>query len=259
MGGRGKQDNIVQSVMRAVDILEALERSKGEFGVSDLSRELGLHKSTVYGILNTLAQRGLVEQVTSTGKYRLGIRLFEMGHRIIEEMDFQSLAAPIMESLVEKYQETCHLVVRNGPDVVYVEKRESARSVRIASKVGTRLPCYCTGVGKALLAEMTDDEVEELYKGKQLKAFTSSTMTDMGLLREELRKIRKQGYAEDYGEFDESVMCVSAVVTNHTGRPVAAISISGPSSRMDEARMREMALAVKEAAERLSRQLGGRG
>lgn len=253
---RGKKDNVVQSVMRAIDILESFDSGSAELGVSDISRAVGLHKSTVYGLLNTLAQRGYVDQDPASGKYRLGIKLFEMGCRVTDRMDLQTQAVPVLEDLVSKFQETVHLVVRDGRDVVYVAKRECARSVRIASSVGRRLPCYCTGVGKAMLSELSEEELDALYKGRELRAFTRNTITDLDRLKQELRAIRERGYSFDMEEFDVGVRCVAAAVKDHTGRVVGALSIAGPASRMTQERMSEMAVAVKQAARYLSRQLG---
>jgi DNA-binding IclR family transcriptional regulator len=246
----------IQSVERALDILEAFERGPAEIGVSELGRETGLHKSTVFGLLNTLCRRGYVEKNPESGKYRLGLRAFQIGSVVLNRMDLPALAAPILQELVDKHQETVHLVVRDGFNVVYIAKRESPRSVRIVSQVGRRLPCYCTGVGKVLLAHMPEEELQALLSANELKRFTRNTIVEPQALKAELRVIRERGYALDNEEIEEGLKCVAAPVRNHTGKVVAAMSVAGPASRMTSGRIAEIIDSVKSAALELSRRLG---
>lgn len=250
---------LIQSVDRALSIIEAFRNGSDELGVTELGKRLGLHKSTTHGILTTLCSRGYVEQDPITGKYRLGIRLFEMGSLVLDRMDLQIQAGPILDGLREGFQETVHLVIADGLDVVYISKRESPRSVRIVSQVGRRLPCHCTGVGKVLLAALAPGDLDRLLGTGELKRFTQNTITDPKQLREELDRVRECGYAFDNEEIEEGLRCVAAPVSDMTGKAIAAISVAGPRSRMTLERMSGMAGTVKTAARDLSRRLGYRG
>lgn len=210
----------------------------------------------MFGLLNTLSQRGYLEKNPETGRYRLGLRVFEVGSTVLDRMDLPALAGPILQRLVERHEETVHLVVRDGGYVVYIAKRESPRSMRIVSQVGRRLPCHCTGVGKALLAYLPEEELEALVRENGLARYTRNTITDMAALRAELAKIRAQSYAMDNEEIEEGLRCVAAPVRNHTGKVVAAMSVAGPSSRMTPERVSEIIESVKAASWELSHRLG---
>ncbi|MGE5485680.1 MAG: IclR family transcriptional regulator [Ignavibacteriales bacterium] len=250
--------NVVQSVERALDIIEALEQGPAEIGVSELGRRLGLHKSTIFGLLNTLSKRGYLEKNQETGKYRLGLRAFEVGSTVLNRMDLPALAGPILQNLVNDHQETVHLVIRDGFEVVYVAKRESARSVRIVSQVGRRLPCYCTGVGKALLAYIPEEDIEAFFRKTGFRKFTKNTIADLETLKAELERIRVEGYAIDNEEIEEGLKCVAAPVRDHTGKVVAALSVAGPASRMTGEKIAQLVSCVKAASAELSHRLGYR-
>lgn len=249
------KSNFIQSVDRALQILDVFSGKNKELGVTEIAKALDIHKSTVFGLIATLEHKGYLEQNLENGKYKLGIKLFELGNLVQEGMDLRAIAAPIITQLVDSYGETVHLVICDHNEVVYIDKKESTKAIRILSQVGTRLPMYCTGVGKCLLAFLPEDTLKAVMKNG-LIPFTPNTLTEPDKLLNELQKIREQGFAFDLEEIEPGLRCVAAPIKNHKGEVVAAISLSGPSMRMDEQRMKELTLPVKESALEISRKLG---
>lgn len=247
----------IQSVDRAIAILEQMASRGGSASLSDLASALGLCRSTVHGLLATMKQRGLVAQETN-GVYVLGIKLFELGTVAVSRLDLRTIAGPVLQQLVDKFQETAHLVVADGLDVIYIDKRECARSMRIVSQVGYRLPAYCTAVGKAILAFMPTEELDRLLADVELQAWTRNTITDKQLLKADLQEVRRRGYALDREEIFEGLCCVGAPIRDHTHQVIAALSVAGPSMRLGPDRIAEVIPAVVEAAALISHQLGHR-
>lgn len=246
---------LIRSIQQAFAVLEALaERGNGR-GVTELAHKTGLAKSSVHAILKTLATMGYVQQDELTNRYLLGLRLFQLANAVPIVLDVRSAAAPYLEQLVEKYQETVHLVVLDEGEALYIDKRESPRSIHVVSQVGRKLPCHCTGVGKALLAHLPQEQVDAIIR-KGLPRFTARTITDPQRLYEELRLVRERGYAVDDEEIMDGLRCVAAPIRNYTGSVIAALSVSGPVSRMTLDRLPEIAQDVMSAADQTSRRLG---
>jgi DNA-binding IclR family transcriptional regulator len=203
-----------------------------------------------------LERHRLVDKHPDTGRYRLGLRLFELGSKAISVLDLRERSRPFLDQVLSETQETVHLCILDEGEVLYLEKLEPQRSVRLASRVGRRVPAYCTSVGKAILAELPEAEVDSIIRRSGLKRITPNTITTPSALKEELRKIRAKGYSIDDEENEEGVRCVGAVVRDYSGRPAAAISVSGPAFRVTKANVAEIAKSVTQAATALSRELG---
>lgn len=247
----------VQAVERALTILEALARAEGPVTLSSLSAEVGLHISTVHRLLNTLARRGFVEQEPYQGRYRLGLKVFEIGHRALYSLDIRAVARPFLRHLVEEFNETANLAVLDGTEVVYIDQVESKNMVKMLARPGTRGPAYCTGAGKVLLAGLPPFQLEKVLSNLNLYPYTPATITSVERLKKELEEIRQQGYAIDRGELEEGVRCVAAPIKNHEQRVVAALSVSGPSSRITEELLQsKLVEAVCRAARAISEALG---
>lgn len=238
-------------------ILEQLADCGGSASLSDLARNLGLSRSTVHGLLATMRQWGFVTQ-DSNGHYALGIKLFELGTLAVSRLDLRVIAGPILQRLVDEFNETVHLVVGDGLDVVYIDKRESPQSMRIVSQVGRRLPAYCTSVGKAMLAFLPEQELDELLARVELQPWTHNTITDKEQLKAHLREVRRRGYALDNEEIFEGLRCVGAPIRDHLKQVVAAVSVAGPSVRLAPDRISGIIPAVVKAATEISHQLGWR-
>ncbi len=252
-----RENGTIQSIDRAIQLLESLAGRGGRAALSELAQDAGLSRSTVHGLLATMKKRGFVAQ-DPDGNYILGLKLFELGSLAVTRLDLRAVAAPFLQGLVDEFQETVHLVLSDGLDVVYIDKRESLQSMRIVSQVGLRLPAYCTGVGKAILAFKDKAELDQLLASVTLKPWTQHTITDKAQLLACLREIRSQGYALDNEEIIEGLRCVGVPIRDYSGQVIAALSVSGPSVRMEPARVERIIPAVVAAAGEISQQLGYR-
>src|SRR5712692_8354838 len=249
----------VQVLDRALAALEILANRDGECSLVDLCPALKLHKSTVHRLMMVLEQHRLVVKNPDTGRYRLGLRLYELGSRAIDGLDLRGRARPYLDRLQDEFGETVFFCILDEGQVFYVEKVESQRSVRTACTVGSRAPAYCTAVGKAMLAELAEAEVSGIVCRWGLKVVTANTITTATALRAELRAVRSRGYAIDDEEKEEGLRCVSAAVRGHSGKLFAAMSVSGPAFRMTKERVPEIGQAVMRAANELSAELGYQG
>lgn len=262
VGVRGGQEGTpgsltgTQVVDRVVDILETFPKHGPELGVSEISRILGLKKATAHRLLVALRRRGLVAQDPLSRRYRLGLKLWELGAMATSHVDWVDRVKPYLEQLTQLTGETSHLAVLSDGQVLYVEKVESPRSLRIPSQVGRRLPVHCTAVGKALIAFLPDEVLQSIVGHHGLKAFTTNTITDLDRLRAELATAREQGYTTDNEEIEEGLACIGAPVRDHSAHVVAAISIAGPASRVRSERMGDHIKAVVGVANAISRMLG---
>lgn len=246
----------VQVLDRAVVALEFLASRSTECSLAELCVGLKLHKSTVHRVMMALEQHRLVHKNPETGRYRLGLKLFEFGSKAFNAVDLRRHAKPYMDRLQREFGETVFLCILDDGQVFYMEKIESQQSVRTACTVGSRAPAYCTAVGKAMLSEVSENEVIEIVRRWGLKAVTANTITTAAALKTELRTIRARGYAIDNEEKEEGLRCVSAVVRGESGKLLAALSVSGPAFRVTKDRVPELGRALMQAAAELSGELG---
>ncbi|XEQ95053.1 HTH-type transcriptional regulator XynR [Sporomusa carbonis] len=256
MGNSTNDSKQIQSIARAVSILEHLALNGNEDSLSNISRTIGLSKSTTYSIIATLEQLGLVQQDQVSARYSLGMKLFEWGQVVHSSMDLRKIAVPPLQDLVAKYGETAHLGVLSQGEVVYIDKVDSQHSIRIASQIGGRNPAHCTGVGKMLMAELPAIEIDKILAEKGLTKFTEKTVTDPAVLKQHLCKIREQGYAIDDEEIESGLTCVAAPIRNHCKEVVAAISLSGPTHRMNAENLDQIIADVVSTADLISAHLG---
>jgi IclR family KDG regulon transcriptional repressor len=245
-----------QVVDRVVDILETFPRLGPELGVSDISRALGLKKATAHRLLASLRRRGVVSQDPVTRRYRLGLKLWELGSMATTQVDWIDRVKPFLQQLTDATGETTHLAVLSDGQVLYVDKVESSHSLRMPSQVGRRLPVHCTGIGKAQIAFLPDEVLRGLVTRRGLAAMTPRTITDLEALRAELAVIRERGYAIDNEEIEEGLTCIGAPIRDHSAHVVAAISIAGPSSRLRPDTLEAHAREVVATARAMSAVLG---
>jgi len=223
--------------------------------LQEICEKLDLNKSTAHGIINTLKHHGLIEQDPETQKYRLGLNLLVLGSKVLNRLDVRTIAAPILKEVCAKTDETVHLGILDGIEVVYIDKYESSQSMRLFTKIGTRYPAYCTGIGKAMLAFMpTEEQIKSIPD--ELNRFTEYTLKDKKEVIEHLKKVKQQGYAIDDEENMEGLRCVGAPIFDYSGKVVAAISVAGPSIRMTKDKIHEIIDILREAAEEISKRLG---
>jgi len=256
-GARGVSPRYrIQAIERAVSILNAFSPEDPELGVTELAERLGLHKSTVHRFMVNLDAAGLVERNPRTGRYRLGLRIFELGGLVMQQMNLWDEALPFLEGLVHDTGETGHLAVLDGGEAIYIERVEARRALRVPSAIGRGYPAHATNLGKVLLADLSRERVEAIVAERGLAAYTPHTITDLPRLEAELERIRALGYAVDNEEYDDGLRCIGAPVRDHSGHVVAALGIGGPVTRITPDRVDPLAELVMTAARGLSRRLG---
>ena len=248
----------IQVVDRALALLEVLSHQGPDLTLVQISEMLKLHKSTAHRLIMVLERHRLIEKNSNTGKYRLGLKLFELGTKAIGQLDLRERTRPFLERAVRDTGETGHLCVYDDGEVVYLDKIEPSRSVRLTSSVGRRNPAYCTAVGKAIMAYLPEAQVEAAVQKHGLAQLTRKTISNMLDLRAELAKVRKLGYAIDDEEHEEGVLCVGAPVWSFGEHPIAAISVSGPVFRLSHEKVPAVAESVMSIATALSKELGMR-
>ncbi|MDQ0200389.1 IclR family transcriptional regulator [Neobacillus ginsengisoli] len=249
-------ERLIQSIERAADVLELFLAAHQDLSVKEISDKLGLSKSTVHGIIKTLEYRGYLEQNPDDLKYKLGLKLFELGNRVVNNLDLGKIARPIIKELVEDLMETVHLVVFERGEVIYIEKLDGPRALRIYSQVGKRAPIHCTGVGKAILAFQEEEEIERILSNTDLQSFTEYTLTDKEDIKKQLRTIQEQGYSIDDEEIELGLKCVAAPIFDHQGKVIAAISCASPKIRLSEEKLVEVIKVIKLAAAKISQSMG---
>jgi DNA-binding IclR family transcriptional regulator len=248
----------VQSVERAAAMLRALGEAGRPLTPAEISARIGVPRPTVYRLLESLAREGLV---TPMGRgFTLGAAVLWLAARRLEQLELRTVGRPILQELRDRTGETVHLAVLESGQVVYVEKVESPGPIRMASMVGRIFPAHSTALGKAMLAYLPTEQVEEIIRRHGLPQRTPNTITDPGRLFEELSLIRTRGFSIDNVENEEGIRCVGAPVFDHTGAVAGAVSISGSVATISlERARRELGPLVREAAERISRALGWSG
>jgi IclR family KDG regulon transcriptional repressor len=259
MASNPKERYSINSIIRASNILKCLSGGKTHFKISELARHLGLDRSTTYRILLSLESTGFVEKDEEAGTYSLGLAAFEIGNAYLRQMDLIRVSKSFMADLAHKVQETVHLAVLSGTEIIYVDKVDSPRSLGVMSKIGQRAPVYCTALGKTLLAFQSEDEQSRIIHKIRLTQLTSRTITSKQKLMEELGGIRKQGYALDRREIEEDVECIGAPIRNHIGDVIAAISISGPRRKIHTPDEKQFVSLVTETATLISSKMGYQG
>ncbi|MGW0773665.1 IclR family transcriptional regulator [Streptomyces sp. NPDC002835] len=250
----------VPAVTRALDILELFLDGDGTLSAPDIVRKLQLPRTTVHELITTLTARSyLVAVEGQSGRYRLGVRTYQLGSRYAEQLDLAREGQEVARSVAQTCGETVHVAILDGSQVLYVAKVDSTHAVRMVSAAGRSLPAHCTAVGKMLLASLPEDQLDaRLAPGTELVAMTPNSITDPAALRSELATVRSAGVALEQRESNADVSCVAAPVRDRSGRVVAALSISVPMIRWSEERLAELRpLAAKGAAD-LSERLGHR-
>jgi IclR family acetate operon transcriptional repressor len=246
----------VQSVARSLGLLEEIAAS-AEIGLTELTRRTGLSPSTTHRLLATLIECGYVVQGPRSNRYRLGHRVASLSGSIDERLARLRVAAKAsMYELRDAYDESTNLSVLDRLSLVYVDQLASSRAVRMFTRIGSHVPAYATGSGKAMLAFSAESLLEELYAQEPYEQFAPNTITSAERMRDELERIRARGYALDREEYDEGVVCVAAPIFNQAGGTLGALSVSGPASRMYRLDLTHVGEQVARSALTISRELG---
>jgi DNA-binding IclR family transcriptional regulator len=255
-GGDAK-DRRLSSVAMAARLLKTFTEKEHEIRISELSRRLGVAKSTVHRLVTTLVSEGMLEQNPDNDKYRLGIALFGLGALVRRRMDVSNEARPYLFALREMTNETVHLAILDGTEIMYVYNLESTHAIRMRSDIGVRKPAYCTAEGLAMLAFQPDDIVDQVVRNG-LRARTSQTITDADRLVKALDAIRQRGCAIEDEDSEIGMRCLAAPIRNDTGDVVAAVGVAGPVSRLSKKAVASFIPHVINTAASISVRLGHR-
>ncbi len=237
-------------------VLEILLEQKSPMSMSEISEKLDFYPSTIHRILDTLKYGGYVEQDPATQKYRLGLKLLELGMAKLQQIDLVREANPYLRELAKKCDETVHLGILENKNVLYLAKEETSQAIRMISYVGKTAPLHCTGLGKVLLAYLPLREKNEMLDIIELTRLTEQTITNKKKLEEELDKIEKEGVALDREENEKDVRCIAAPVRNYQGNVIAAVSISSPSYRINEENQNHLKEELVATCRKISSRLG---
>ena len=261
MAGRARQteegSGRLSSVANAILLMKAFSDEQSELGISALAERLKLAKSTVHRLASTLLEAGMLDQNKETGKYRLGLAVFELGSLVRRKMDMSFEAKPWLMSLREQTDETVNLSILDHGSVVCVNFLESKKVNRISSGIGLRKPVHCTAEGKALIAFQSPGIIQQLLEGK-LERRTPHTSISPAALKEELAQIRTRGYATDDEEYELGVRGIAAPIRDDSGLPIAAVGITGPTQRLTKTHLLSLGRHVTAAAKEISLRLGDR-
>jgi DNA-binding IclR family transcriptional regulator len=248
----------VKSLVKALSILEVLADEEPPYTLTQLSRRLHLHVSTMHRLLVNLVRHGFVEEDPVARGYQLSYRVLRMGLRVLDRLDFRRVAQPLLRELNQRTKETVHLAILQETRAISIEKFDSPQPVGLDARLGGIMPLHCTGVGKTWLAYQGEDLLNKITQSPGFPRMTARTITGLPQLRRELEKIREQGYTVDQEEAVEGLSCVAGPVFNHNGQIVAAFSVAGPATRLTADRIPELAQLVRETSQKISYRLGYR-
>jgi len=247
----------IATINHALDIIESFDADRTELGVTELSAKLGLSKNNVFRLLATLESKGYIEQNHVTEDYRLGPRILEIGQVYPNRLGLLKVAHPLLEELVKSCDEAAYIGVLREGDVVYLDLVQTSHPLRLRSRVGLRLPAYCTALGKVQLAYESNDRLEEILAKTTFKRFTPHTIASKEELLRNLKEVAETGVALDLEEWELDIRCVAAPVRDYTGRVIACINISAPAIRMSMERIdKEIIPLVRQTARKISQRLG---
>lgn len=251
----------VQTVGNAIEILEILAKdvSSHGLGVTDLSREMNMGKSSVHRILDTLLYYGYVIKDAETSRYRLGWGLYTIGQRVPQQNQIFSLDSAYLIELSKKTGDTVNLGVRDRDEVIIISKLEGTNAgLRVGIQVGEHEPIHATALGKMLISDMSDGDVSELLRFTGFHKFTDNTVSNVSELLNNLKTVRERGYSMDSQEFAMGMICIAMPIRDYTGNIIAAVSVSSPSNHMNEERIAFITENLRECCGRISWNMGYR-
>lgn len=226
-----KQKKTIRSVIKAFDVIDYMALSEKELGVTEISEALNYGVSATYHLLNTLKECNIIEQNETTKKFKLGLKLWQIGMRAYEQNDISIILKPYLRKLKELTGETSNLTILDNNQIVYIAQEESNRLLKMFTKIGVSAPLHCTGAGKILLAYQPESKQDHILDSIELTKYTNKTITDKDKLMEEIDLIKKQGYGLDDEEREIGVSCIGAPIFGVNNEIISCISISGPKSR----------------------------
>lgn len=244
---------------KSLSVLDILFQNNAPMSITGISKKLGIYPSTIHRILDTLKYRGYVEQNSDDQKYLLGLKLVELGMTRYHQISLAKEASPFLKELVDECHETVHLGILYHEDVLYIAKEDSPQTIRMVSRVGRRASLYSTGLGKILLAYLSEKERKKIIAHIKIRRFTENTITNKIELEKELEQVRKQGLALDRGENEKEVYCIAVPIKNYRGKVIAALSISSPTYRINAQRKKFLKKSIQCMGRKISKRLGYNG
>ena len=223
-----KEPRLIGSLQRAFDIIELFNHQTIELGITEIAKALDLHKSTASGLVYTLEANNYLEQNPDNRKYRLGLKFIERSSIVLGQLNIRQLAAPYLNHLRDWSQESVNLAIRDGNEVIYIERILSNQNLVFRNEIGKRALVHTTSLGKAILAQLPEGEAREILESYDLHSITEYTLTTVDALMDDLERSHERGFALDDQENEPGGRCVAAPIFNHLGVAVAAISISVP-------------------------------
>jgi len=248
----------VQSLTRGLSILDAVAETEGGLTLTDLAHRVQLPASTAHRLLSTLQRMGYVYQAGDLGLWYIGLQAFTVGSTFLANRDFVAQSHSYMRRLMEQAGETANLAILDGTEAVFIAQVQCHEMMRTLVKLGSRVPLHASGVGKAIFAALPDEQIDAILKVIGLPRITENTIVVPETMWAALRVIRQRGYSFDDEEHARSTRCVAASIFDEHAEPLGAISLAGPSSRLSDERIRQLAPIVAHTAEELTKMLGGR-
>jgi len=247
----------IKILNKSIDILECFYKKDSALTITELSEILKTYPSTIHRVLETLKYRGYVEKDSVSKKYFLGLKLIEMGIYRINKLDLVKVAYPFLRKLVDQFNENVYLGIYYDEKVLYLTKVESTHRVTMSTHIGETAPLHCTALGKILLTSLSKEEINKILSKGKLQRFTEKTITNKKLLKAEVNKVKKQGFALDLGEYEKDVFCIATSVLNYQGKIIGAISVSLPYYRLDsKTKLNNIKEFVIQKGKKISTQMG---
>lgn len=251
-----KETKTIGSVIKAVEIMKELAMSEEGMSLTEISNKLNYGVSSTYHLLNTLKLCSIIEQDKKNKKYRIGIGLFRISGMAKRQNVLANIAQPYLDKLRLMVDETSNLVVLDGNEVLYIAQSESSQLLKMFTQLGAKVPLYCTGGGKLLLAYKSRKYQESILNTINFQKYTKNTLSTIDDLLEEFETIKKQGFAADKEEREEGITCIAAPVFDCYGEAIAAMSLSGPTYRLSEKGLESVTAKLVMIAKELSASLG---
>jgi IclR family KDG regulon transcriptional repressor len=247
---------LIQSLDRALNILEILADRDAPVALTELANEMGLDSSTVYRLVATLRAHGYAQQDDRDRRYSVGPKAIELGQKALSKFTLRSKGSPFVRELASKTGETAHLASMVGGQPIYVDKRVGSGPLSISAQIGVAALPYCTATGKAIAAYLPDAELDQLLGQTELRKLTEKTIPDVEALREHLKEVREQGYALDDEEYHPGIRCLAAPVFDHRGAVVGSIGISASVATLNGDKIAQCVTTLLDISKRLSDSMG---
>ena len=248
---------LINALTRGLIILETI-LEKDVIGITEMSKILGVNKSSAYRLISTLEEREYVEQDPVSTKYKLGLKFISFGEKSLASLEIREISKPYLKDLTSITKEASHLCILFQSQALFINQESSPERLSVNTYIGMFEPIYCSAVGKALLSHLPANEQEKIIKTLEIKAFTPRTITDLDVLRHELKKTLQRGYAVDDEELSTGLRCIAAPIFNHKGEVIASIGISGPVTRIRTDNLNEYVVTVVNTAYEISKKTGFR-